>query len=1131
LRDFVLIKTNHQLRYLSSLIWQNILIVIFASSINLSGQVGELFITDFVPYSIYSGDVWNIEQGEYGHMFFSTRKGVISFDSEQWSYISTASFPYALEFDTSLNRMYVGCSNLLGYLAKNQIGEYYFEKLHEPKDDIGVIYDIILDSNVVYCFSSYAISKISLVDTSLNREWISTSKDNFLGAFKFQDNIYVNIADAGLFLLENDTIWPTVNGYKLTGTEIVFSVKLSDKKLLLGTSDNELLFFNGTDFQPFNHRNEEYLAASVISDGRLINDSVLAVSTLIGGCIIIDVNSGNTLHTINYQTGLPDDEIITMGTDRQNGLWLSHTKGLSRVDQNFPVRNFAVYPGLEGNILHLVTPDEGLYVATSEGVYFLNEVKDYSERILLKQAEKDQIDVVSKKKQKKGRSSFFGFFKKDKEEQQVKDADLQTSKRKRFKIFGRSKDLKKEVLVAEDDEDFQYIKEKIYELRSVSHKFSKVKGINDKCKQIITLPDRMIVAANNGLYQIKNNKASIIVSGVYFYGLGADSSNTTIVAITPDELYVLSFIDNRWVIERHDAPDEFVRSIYVVSNNTFWLGGYDIVIEARRKAFEQEFEYISHHINSQFLDLVEIQMINDELYFFQASKQYVLKKDSLIQMSVFMLNSAESRGDVISDRKYIWIKNTENWVSFPPDEELEKPKIFLNLFPSIRYIHADNQKNIWLVTENNNIYRIIHPDSMQFRFSDPEIFITRVTNADGDNIDKNNCVVSYNENALEFIVSAPGYLKQNSTQYSYYVEGLMENWTRWRNEQEISLPYIPAGDFTLHVKARNILGVVSREQRFNFTVKKPFWQTGFFYFSLVALIATGMWWLLKNRERGLLHEKTILSEKVIESNAELEKQKEEIEIKNAEITNSLHYAKKIQTAIFPSKENLDELLEDYFVFFKPQDITSGDLYWGAKFKNKIVVAAINCKGHGVSGAFIRMLGISFLNEIVNKEEKLKAAEILDQMQAYVNSTLSQKGNSHEEQNDIELALCLFDFSKKTMEFSGAYNPVILIRNNQIYEYKSNRKPEGIFAEQMQSFTNHIINLMPNDKLYLFTDCYADQIGEPDNKKQMVGKFKKILLGIHQEYMSKQGEILNEELGEWMELDPQIDDVLVIGVGI
>jgi serine phosphatase RsbU (regulator of sigma subunit) len=178
-----------------------------------------------------------------------------------------------------------------------------------------------------------------------------------------------------------------------------------------------------------------------------------------------------------------------------------------------------------------------------------------------------------------------------------------------------------------------------------------------------------------------------------------------------------------------------------------------------------------------------------------------------------------------------------------------------------------------------------------------------------------------------------------------------------------------------------------------------------------------------------------------------------------------------------------------------------------------------------------MLGVSFLNEIVNKEQNLNAAEILNLLRNGIITTLSQQGVSLETSDGIDLAICVIDFDKKIMEFSGAYNPVLLVRNNLLSEYKANRMPVGIFTGPMKPFTNHVIDLLTNDRLYLFTDGFADQFGGPENKKIKMRNFRKILLNIHQKPMKEQRSELDKVFKEWKGSSPQIDDVLVIGVGI
>jgi serine phosphatase RsbU (regulator of sigma subunit)/Tfp pilus assembly protein PilF len=267
-----------------------------------------------------------------------------------------------------------------------------------------------------------------------------------------------------------------------------------------------------------------------------------------------------------------------------------------------------------------------------------------------------------------------------------------------------------------------------------------------------------------------------------------------------------------------------------------------------------------------------------------------------------------------------------------------------------------------------------------------------------------------------------------------------------------------------------------------------------------------------------------------EQNIEIKQQRDQIFQQKQEITDSIQYASRIQNAVLPPDSMLNQLKE-HFILYKPRDIVSGDYYWMTLKDNKTIVAAADCTGHGVPGAFMSMLGISFMNEIVNKSDTTQANEILNHLRSDVIASLGQTGVTGETQDGMDLALCVIDINAMKIQFSGAYNPLYLIRDDELTEYKSDKMPIGIHKEKHDSFSNHDIKVKKGDALYMFSDGYVDQFGGTRQKKFMTKNFKELLLRINKKSMKEQRDILDKVLMEWMGEVEQIDDILVMGLRI
>jgi serine phosphatase RsbU (regulator of sigma subunit) len=268
-----------------------------------------------------------------------------------------------------------------------------------------------------------------------------------------------------------------------------------------------------------------------------------------------------------------------------------------------------------------------------------------------------------------------------------------------------------------------------------------------------------------------------------------------------------------------------------------------------------------------------------------------------------------------------------------------------------------------------------------------------------------------------------------------------------------------------------------------------------------------------------------------QTNAEVLLQKDIIEQKNQSITDSIQYAGRIQTAVLPPINFLNEWGLENFIIFKPKDIVSGDFYWGVRKKEKIIIAAADCTGHGVPGAFMSMLGHAFLDEIINTREIENAASILNILRDEIINTLRQKGTTGEARDGMDISLVILDMKAGKLDFAGANNPLYMIRDGKLIKHLADRMPIGIHFISFTPFNNHIVEIRKGDYLYLFSDGYADQFGGPKGKKFMYRPFQDLLLKNHTKPMSLQKEILDTTFERWKDNREQVDDVMVIGIRI
>jgi len=250
-----------------------------------------------------------------------------------------------------------------------------------------------------------------------------------------------------------------------------------------------------------------------------------------------------------------------------------------------------------------------------------------------------------------------------------------------------------------------------------------------------------------------------------------------------------------------------------------------------------------------------------------------------------------------------------------------------------------------------------------------------------------------------------------------------------------------------------------------------------------------------------------------------------------EYISGLRYARMIQRSLMPEPTAMEKILNEYFVLNLPKDIVTGDFFYVHQKDKYTYLAVGDCTGHGVPGALLSILGISFLNEIIQSIASPHANRILNTMREKVMKALHQTGQVYETKDSIDMALCIIDQEQQTLQYAGANRPLLVIRNGQLSIYPPDKMPIGVAPIIERAFSATEIELRSNDLIYLFTDGYADQFGGPANKKFKYRRFREHLVSIQHLPMQEQYSRLTSIFNEWKGEASQIDDVLVMGIKI
>ena len=447
-----------------------------ALAFQASAQHGNLYLTHFqhrLDYLDYRAQA--ISQDEAGMIFFAHRTGVLKFDGVNWLLVNTEHMVYDLV--PFKNQLFLAGKNDFGYIVKAGNGTEKYYSLADKELSRFEYRKVYVLNHKIYFQADQRLIQYDPIKKQITQQWVADKEESFVLCFENQNRIFVQIENRGLFRINGQSLEPVVTD--LPDKELLIFAENYQNKTILGGLSNRLYWFDGKSIDTVAVEQQEYLQKSQISDAKLLANGWLAIATVQGGSMFLNVQTGKTEYFLNYQTGLPDNEVFTIGTDKNGGIWLAHEYGFTRADFQIPIRNFT-YQGLEGNILAITEQKNTLYVGTSNGLYYLTEIKDFKEmqtlipKLIKKQNEtqikgtnpseqtpkmeeekdglltkmldkmegyKQESTTEEKKEEKKG--GFLGLFRKKTDEEKAREkAEKEEKKRKKEEEKKRKKEEK-----------------------------------------------------------------------------------------------------------------------------------------------------------------------------------------------------------------------------------------------------------------------------------------------------------------------------------------------------------------------------------------------------------------------------------------------------------------------------------------------------------------------------------------------------------------------------------------------------------------------------------------------------------------------------------------------------------------
>lgn len=809
----------------------------FISSV-LFAQTGNYFLSHYSPSEErFDYLCFDMAQDSKGVMYFATKAGVLEFDGRDWELLPGKAPIYSLQIDKDGVIYWAGAKGF----GKIGLDRHGFQEMIVLSDSTvtNAFQSLIVDEKV------YSVTEETIYVLDPSNNATQTVKplakgESFLKVFELFGKVYVN-TDAGTFKIQDQKLVPA--GINLNETVVFFS--RIENTYVFGTAANRI-YTCGEDlvFKPVPLQDQAYIDASVIVSGSWLNRQLLALGTLRGGVIFVNPINGITQEITNYSTGLPDNEVFYLTKDVNQNIWAAHDYGFTRIAPFMPLRSFSHYDGLQGNLLCSYSWDNILYVGTSLGLFKLEQLNVYDELVYY-------VDVEVKQPKKKPAKNAPATAVKEEPKQEVKPAvDSRKGglfgflkKKKSAEVAEQPKTAAGTSSVAAVDEDEndskpRYRREKRTErvLRSSQYEFKKVQGVDSKITHLVKVGNRLLASGVGGLYEISNMSSKKIMDEPIRFLYAPSKKDFVIVSTYSDEVRTLRFAGN--AIENSSLFNNLEDQIHFVFENgerELWLCGmynlYRLEAKGSDVRHKQTIAVVQRNTDKTIGSVLKgnIMLTNaDGFFVLNREKSTIEKIDSLPAPSQYFANN----GGLI-------YRDSHGW-NFLGDNKAPAGYELLNVFDDIRSIVADAKpENLWLIGGNNELFKFYGERVAPFDKEFP-LFLKSIMNQDKKIVNLQEIHMDQEHSDVVFKVAQPDYINPAALEFRYMLDGVNAGWSEWSaTHNEIPFHYLPQGDYTLHVQAKNIFGKVSELEPISFEVLPPYWKQPWFYameFSVFAML-------------------------------------------------------------------------------------------------------------------------------------------------------------------------------------------------------------------------------------------------------------------------------------------------------
>ena len=683
-----------------------------------------------------------------------------------------------------------------------------------------------------------------------------------------------------------------------------------------------------------------------------------------------------------------------------------------------------------------------------------------------------------------------------------------------------------------------------------TNKCTKLKGINSQIWTLIKKEKVMIAAGDEGIYEVDDLNTKK-VSTIKCRTLKFDSINQ-IWVIGNDNGVVL--LNKNWQQLQfvNDIKTE-VNSIIIESDqknnhSTAWVGTLQQGIYSIKIASGSNItvNYLGFP-NGLTNECIAPYSLNNNIVFGSSSGLYTLKNKINFELAPLFngLIFNEKISALLQSQQNSWLSTNNQIVLYNsvtskmtevPFRNIEKGQIqCFYQDGNICWIGADDGLIRYDLVDNKYINNSFNVQIKKVNCGKDSVIYHGNLGTEG----MNNPQLNYSQNSMYFEFTGVFFENSLKNIYSYKLIGQDTAWSNWSNETKATFTNLKEGKYTFLIKSKNVYGIESNTASYSFTIKSPWYRTWLAYALYAILFSFTVYLFIKSRTKKLILEKEQLEKIVRERTKEIVLQKDEISLqkhlveeKHKEITDSINYAQRIQRSLLASEVLLNKNLKNYFIYYNPKDVVSGDFYWAANLpNNNFCLVTADSTGHGVPGAIMSMLNISCLEKAIEVAKLITPNDILNFTRKKIIETLAKDGSTEGGKDGMDCSLISINFTTLVMDYAMANNPVWIVRDSQIIDIKPDKMPVGKHDRDTEPFTLNTIQLKENDIIYTLTDGYVDQFGGANGKKFMSKNLKELLVRNSIYSLTKQNEILNSTFVNWINTNEQVDDVTIIGIKI